>query len=304
MDKVTTAALEELKRQGFKAQSVSVSHLPELREDIERYFRQGLVDEKIRDSYMRFQYDAEKTLPGAQTIFIVSIHQPITRVRFAWHDRDIGADIPPTYIGKEDDARVKATLLSVLEPAGYRIARALVPVKTLAIRAGLAQYGRNNITYVSSFGSFQRLVAFFANCPCDADSWQELKVMKACERCTLCRDTCPTGCIPSDRFLIHAERCLTWLNEIEEEFPQWVQPEWHNALIGCMRCQLVCPANKIQNNIVMEGTTFTEEETGLILQKTPYEKLPEETRKKLSAIAFDYSYSVLARNLKALIARQ
>jgi len=49
-----------------------------------------------------------------------------------------------------------------------------------------------------------------------------------------------------NRFLIHAENWLGFLNEMEPDFPYWVQlqPDWHNALIGCMRCQFMYPVNK------------------------------------------------------------
>jgi epoxyqueuosine reductase len=125
--------------------------------------------------------------------------------------------------------------------------------------------------------------------------------MKACETCLKCLENCPTQCISTDRFLIHAENCLTWLNENEGDFPDWVKPDWHNALIGCMRCQLICPVNKTQIKNVAEGPAFSEKETGLLLQKVPFDKLAEETREKLISISANDWYEVLTRNLSVLM---
>ncbi|MDO9333034.1 MAG: 4Fe-4S double cluster binding domain-containing protein [Dehalococcoidales bacterium] len=301
MTGVINTTQAELEKNGFKVKTVSITHLSELQEDIDKFHRQGLLDKQLSDSYLRFQYGTPEDLPGATIIFIIAVPQPITRAQFTWQGTTYEADIPPTYIGKTDDTRVKDILTSVLKPAGYRLARARLPVKTLAVRSGLMQYGRNNITYVPGMGSFQRLVAFYSDCPTERDDWQELKVMKACETCFKCLENCPTQCISTDRFLIHAENCLTWLNESEGDFPDWVKPDWHNALIGCMHCQLICPVNKTQIKKVADGPIFSEKETGLLLQKIPSDKLAEVTRDKLVSISANDWYEVLARNLRVLI---
>jgi len=301
MSEIAETALRELRKHGFKAKTVSVTHLPELQEDVDRLIREGSVRKAFQETYLQFKYNASEVLPGVRTVFIVAIPQPITRVTFVRKGKTYRTDIPPTYIGKSDEARVKDVLSIVLEPVGYRFIRASLPVKTLAVRSGLAQYGRNNITYVAGFGSFHRLMPLYADCPHEKDSWQELKMMKVCENCFACVENCPTHSILPDRFLIDAERCLTRLNEVEGVFPDWVQPHWHNALVGCMLCQAACPVDRAQLKKISSGPQFTEEETELLLQSTPWEKLPEETRQKIADITFDDDYDILVRNLAALI---
>jgi len=69
-----------------------------------------------------------------------------------------------------------------------------------------------------------------------------------------------------------------------------------------MRCQFVCPVNKPYIHKTTVGPSFSEEETGLILDNMPWEKLSLETQQKLDDI---YGvYSLLARNLGALIEKQ
>jgi hypothetical protein len=52
------------------------------------------------------------------------------------------------------------------------------------------------------------------------------------------------------------------------------------------------------------GPEFSEEETGLILNKTPVEKLPPATRQKLDRLIVDDLYSIMGRNLRVLIENQ
>jgi epoxyqueuosine reductase len=168
----------------------------------------------------------------------------------------------------------------------------------------LAKYGRNNISYVPGMGSFLRLIAFYTDYPCEEDNWQEASMMEACENCSLCRETCPTGCIPSERFLIHAENCLTHFNEDEFDLPKWLQSDWHNSLIGCMKCQAVYPVNKPYLNKIETGPDFSEAETELILNKASVEKLSPETRMKLDRMVEDGIYPVMGRNLRMLIEQE
>ena len=288
---------------GFKARSVSIQRLAEVKEDIEKLKRQGLPDKHLAEVYLQFDYDVTASLPGVQSLLIIAIPQPVTRATFSWRNKVYTGDIPPTYIGKTDDARVKDTLTTLVGPE-FKLVRVQLPVKTLAVKSGLAQYGKNNITYVPGFGSYHRLVAFATDRSWQEDSWNESKMMKICEACNKCRENCPTHCIPADRFLLHAENCLTWHNEREDIFVNWIKPEWHHMLIGCMRCQLVCPVNRDQLNKIVPGVAFSEEETARLLQKTPWNTLSDEIRRKLTEIAMDDSYEVLARNLEVLIKAQ
>jgi len=116
-----------------------------------------------------------------------------------------------------------------------------------------------------------------------------------------CLRECPTGSIPERRVLIEVETCLTLLNESEGDFPDWLEASAHNALIGCMRCQTVCPANRGHLRIVGPAEIFYKRETEAILRQTPLSELPRQTQEKLARIDMDANYSVLPRNLAALI---
>jgi epoxyqueuosine reductase len=127
--------------------------------------------------------------------------------------------------------------------------------------------------------------------------------MERCRGCDLCQIACPTGAIAADRFLLHAEKCLTYHNEMPADtpFPAWIKPEWHNCLIGCIRCQAACPENKPFLNVIGETAEFSEEETQLLLKGTPLDQIPPETLTKMQLLSLTDYISELPRNLAVLL---
>jgi epoxyqueuosine reductase len=176
-----------------------------------------------------------------------------------------------------------------------------LPLKTLAVSSGLALYGRNNITYVPGMGSFLQLVGAFSDMPCDSDSWTGPRALTRCESCDACLRRCPTGAIRDSDFLIRQERCLTYHNEAEGDFPAWIDPAWHHCLVGCMHCQMICPENKDVIRWFEDRAEFSEMETALLIRGTPFDRLPTETTAKLESLEINEPYHLLCRNLAALI---
>ncbi|MFB0533733.1 MAG: 4Fe-4S double cluster binding domain-containing protein, partial [Anaerolineae bacterium] len=159
--------------------------------------------------------------------------------------------------------------------------------------------------YVPGMGSFHRLVAFYSDLPCQEDNWQELQMMESCQNCSACLVSCPTGAITSERFLLRAERCITFHNERAGDFPfpAWLDPSWHNCLIGCLHCQRVCPQNKDFLEWVEEGAEFSQEETALILEGVPLDQLPATTATQWKQLGLDEDYDIFPRNLRVLLRR-
>jgi epoxyqueuosine reductase len=141
---------------------------------------------------------------------------------------------------------------------------------------------------------------------CEQDDWREPKVMELCERCRACLQGCPTGAIELERFLLRAERCITFLNEKPGQvaFPEWMEASWHNYLVGCMRCQRVCPENRKVRDWVEEGGEFSEEETGLLLKGGPQAELPAVLVEKLERWDLLDYLDIMPRNLNALLGRR
>ncbi|HHY44502.1 MAG TPA: epoxyqueuosine reductase [Firmicutes bacterium] len=179
-----------------------------------------------------------------------------------------------------------------------------------AARAGLVEYGRNNITYSSEFGSFQQLAAFVTDASLEPLSGPSLSLanrepvqMEDCRDCERCFRACPTGAIDSDRFLLHAERCLTASNEFPGDWPEWVDPKSHSALVGCMKCQTVCPRNKGLLEVQKLDEEFTLEETEALLAGESYADPPrwQAVEKRFEAVGLPGYSAFAGRNLRALL---
>jgi epoxyqueuosine reductase len=302
----------QLTQRGYKGRIVSIQHLGDLQEEIEGRCKEGLFDQELYQTYLAaFTFCPPDSLPEARSIIVVAVPQPQTGVTFTWIGERVRFIIPPTYFERGTENGVRELLARVLEPAGYRVAEAVLPKKLLAVRSGLAAYGKNNISYVPGMGSFYGLVAVYSDLPAQEDHWREPRMMESCRNCSACLRHCPVGAIPSaplrtgtsERFLLRAERCITFHNEKPGDvpFPAWIDPSWHNCLIGCLHCQRVCPQNREFLHWVEERVEFSQEETALLLQGVALDQLPPATVKKLEQSDVIKLLDVLPRNLGVLL---
>jgi epoxyqueuosine reductase len=127
--------------------------------------------------------------------------------------------------------------------------------------------------------------------------------MDRCHDCSACLRSCPTGAIGPDRFLLRAELCTTFHNEqpVEVDFPEWIDPTWHDCLVGCLHCQRVCPENRDVLRWIEEGPEFSAEETELLVQGVAVDRLPSATAEKLEQSDLGQVVELLPRNLKVLL---
>jgi epoxyqueuosine reductase len=299
---ITDVLQSEFGKHQAKFRTISIVHLKDLQTEINKWKRDKLITEKFfKQNYSQFSFKPPKTLPNACSIIVIGVPQKIIPVNFFYKGERYQTVLPPTYVYSEVRTTCKEILSRILENKGYFVERAILPLKLLAVKSGLAKYGKNNICYVDGMGSFTRLESFYTDYRFFPDDWHEEQIMKSCTNCSLCQNACPTHCIPKERVLIHADHCLTYLNENKGDFPSWVPVRSHNALLGCMRCQMVCPQNKKFIQYDKQPIDFTEEETSIILHKTPREHLSKAFAKKLIHFDIDEDYTLLERNLFVLM---
>jgi epoxyqueuosine reductase len=289
-EQVIQRLLTQIEKWGYKARIISARHLSSLRKEIDTWRRKKAIsDELDRDYLEEFDFKTQVNPFKAESIIIVVSPQPITRISFTVNGKSIPVIIPPTY-NHSTDEQVENLLLRILEPEGFHVAKIILPWKSLAVHSGLAEYGKNNISYVKGMGSFFRLTAFYSDLPSQQDTWIEHQTMERCHNCSACLKSCPTKAISSERFLLHAERCLTFHNESQRDFPAGLDPAWHHCLLGCLRCQIICPENKALRNWTEDRGTFSEAETTLLLDRSQTDELPARTLKKLEEL-FMIEYS-------------
>jgi len=299
-DQTAESICSELKEKGYRGAVVPIEHVTQLKYEIEENISQGKIDAGLYERYLAgFEFDVTTRLPKARSIIITAAPQPQRKVTFHFNGQTYPVIIPPTYYN-DTDAQIRNILQNILSSKDYQLYPTALPSKLLAVRSGMAKYGKSNIAYVEGLGSFARLKAFLSDMPSGRSDWLEAQVMAECDGCKACLNECPAKAIVPDRFLIHAERCITFFNEDTAEFPEWIEPAWHNSLIGCMRCQLVCPVNKRFIKWVEEGEDFDEAETQLILNGVPIDRIPAGTVGKLNR-CYMMDLDVLPRNLRALL---
>ncbi len=295
----------KLLKENCKVSVVSTSHIVELQQEIEGRRNKGEFNEEFSREYLPgFRFTPSSDVANAQSLIVVAMSRPQTQATFIWKGKSQSFILPPTYTAYDEKRiYVERAVAEEVGKDGYKVATAMLPLKLLAVRSGLAEYGRNNIAYVSGMGSFLRLTAVYSDKPCEKDSWQEARVMKRCETCDLCIRACPTSAISPDRFLLRAEKCLTYHNEKKGSipFPEWIKPSWHNCIIGCIRCQAVCPENKKVLHWIEETAEFNEAETKLLLKGAPLEQVPASTLEKLKLLSLTDYFDMLPRNLSVLL---
>jgi epoxyqueuosine reductase len=300
-DEIEILICSKLEEKGYRGTVLPIEYTTQLKYEIEEGLSQKKIDAGLYKKYLSsFKFNVTADLPTIRSIIVTAAPQPQRKVTFHFNGQTYSVIIPPTYYADTDD-QIRNILENILNTNGYQLHRAALPLKLLAVRSGMAKYGKNNIAYIEGLGSFMRFRAFLSDMPTGRGDWSESRVMKECDSCKACLKACPTSAIVPGRFLIHAERCITYLNEWPEEFPEWIDPAWHNSLVGCMKCQLVCPVNKRFIKWVEEGEAFGEAETELILDGVPLDRIPPETAHKLNHGYMLEYLDVLPRNLRALL---
>ena len=290
----------------FQYRTVAIEHLAEMRNTLEklngklRISRQRTIQGYLAD----LEYQAPKELPNARSLIVVSTPWRLRSVGFRWNSAQYTLLVPGGYFYYENKAFREMLRSQVARQAvgdaGAKLVFANPPLKTLAVRTGLAEYGRNNITYVDRYGSFQVLWAFFSEAAL-ADQWtRPYRMMRICEGCSLCMRGCPTQAIRESDFLIDAGRCLTTYNEMKEPIPEWIDAKAHHALIGCLKCQFDCPANRGLNYSYERVADLSEAETTLLLNERSDSKLEADISEKLKSLGDWYAKDMkyLSRNVR------
>ncbi|OGD35882.1 hypothetical protein A2V94_07665 [Candidatus Atribacteria bacterium RBG_16_35_8] len=299
-----------LKKYNYKAGIIPFKRLKELEDDINGLYKNKYINEAIYKLYLsNFSYNIEEGRYSfkPESVIIIAVPRPQNRICFNIENKRLPVIVPPAYIGQRKiNLKIKDILDCYLGGTGYKVlhTRSQVPEKLIAAYSGLTWYGKNNISYIREFGSFFHLASFFSNISCDYENWHGKKELEDCLECRECMKNCPTGAITDKRFLIHAERCLTFFNEEPGDFPAWVNPQSHNCLVGCMKCQIICPYNKPFINYIEDIGEFTAEETEILLRSLPDEKLTPSIKDKIELLDLQNFISVIPRNLKVLLKKE
>lgn len=298
----TAIGLEE---RGWRARSVPVERLDDLRQQVAGVIATADIPPVfLNDLGGWTHFTLPATLPDVRSVIVGAARRPATQAGLLVGGRRHTVVVPPHYANGYHvvPPLFEQAVSAVLASSGHRAVSFEPPLKALAAHTGLARYGRTNVVYVDGFGSYVLLAACVSDAPPPLDAaWQEPRLLDDCRDCDACRAACPSGAIAGDRFLLHGERCLTYVNEDDLPFPSWVRPEWHTCAVGCLRCQLACPANARAELLVDPPQVFDEAESAALLEGADPATLSTETRRKMARCGLDYLAAPMARNMTELI---
>lgn len=199
----------------------------------------------------------EKLLPGAQSALV-----------FATAYRGQAANIARYAQGQDYHLVLRSRIQSLVEAlqqdfpeAGFLIAVDTKPVleRSLAQVSGIGFIGKHGCIIVPGAGSYVFLSVLLTTLP--ADTWKEPEtddeeVSRArlraqdnsdpwdrCAQCRACLDACPTQAFAAPGVL-DARRCISYLTiEYRGEIAEDLAENIGERIVGCDRCQEVCPYN-------------------------------------------------------------
>lgn len=183
------------------------------------------------------------------------IPEGMTHVIVMGHEMDF--DLVETYpsavagaaTGREysHEAAIVMQLAAYIRNLGYDATASMndsALVIPYAIKAGLGEYGRNQMVLTPEFGPRVRFSKIFTNLPLAVDVPRRLGVTEYCEICTKCADACPPKALPKGAPVVGSDSPSTvkgvkkWSANCEACFGYWAKIK-----TDCAICMRVCPFN-------------------------------------------------------------
>jgi epoxyqueuosine reductase len=282
--------------------------LKEVKKELEQRKVTKEIDPNLFEEYLSFIRDLDTSEKDhSSSLIVVAVPRPAHIVTFELDTKIIKMILPPTYVGYRSlFETIRQELENQVFAGQVKVTTLSAPLKALASLLGLVSYGRNNITYIPEFGSYYQLVGFLVDTQLSQTELIEnkrKKELKECAKCEACIKACPMGVISKDRFLIRAEKCYTLFSESISPIPAEIRPPSPDCIIGCMRCQRVCPVNKGRLKYQDSGVSFSSEETHAILDSERMNpKLSEAIAAKFSALGLSESSDIAFRNFRNFMA--
>ena len=122
-----------------------------MQEDIDKLDRGGkLSNNEIFRGYIRdFKFTVPDDFPEAKSIIVTAVYTPLLVVNVHYNKQVYEILNPPPYVRKPitpEDVE-QAFVNHIIQEKGFKLQRTVsVHLKLLAVRSGLAKYGKNNIT--------------------------------------------------------------------------------------------------------------------------------------------------------------
>ncbi len=146
------------------------------------------------------------------------------------------------------EAAIVIQLASYIRNLGYQATGSMNDTALAipyAIKAGLGEYGRNQMVITPQFGPRVRFSKIFTSAPLLVSRPRRFGITQYCDRCTKCAEACPPKALPfgapttetASRSTIKGVR--KWSANCEKCFGYWAK-----LRTDCAICMRVCPFNR------------------------------------------------------------
>jgi epoxyqueuosine reductase len=137
-------------------------------------------------------------------------------------------------------SRKRDALAGELRRRGVQVtATDRLPLKSMAVRAGVGWQGEHSLVVNRGLGSWITLGCLLLDTELEPDDPQE----SGCGGCTACMAACPTGAIKAPG-VIDANRCIDYLTCKTGLVSHDLRERMGNRIVSCDRCQEACPYNR------------------------------------------------------------
>ena len=143
------------------------------------------------------------------------------------------------YIASNCGYHAMKRLLASLTENGVRAERAETPYREQLASYGVGSRMDNQLLFLEPYGTYFGLQGAMLALPEPVAYTPRREPNEICDHCGQCRDVC-FGAIKGD-YAFDWTRCIHTYME-GDPIPQDAM-EWLPSLLGCMRCQAVCPKN-------------------------------------------------------------
>ena len=258
-----------------------------------------------------FDFAVPAAVAVPRSLIVVAVPHACARITVTVDGRTVAVPIPTTYCHhQETQELVAAALAAALAPAGFTAALMRLPEKLLAVCAGVARYGRNNIAYVEGSGSFVELAVCVSDLATEADPWTGLARPRTLRDLRRLPARLSVGG-HRRRSLSAARRALPDLAQRKRRALRVVDRPASGTSASGAACAVSASVPKTCRTAtaVAETADFDERETALLLAGIDHDLLTGEPGlrgklEELGLLGYDDAFLgvTLARNLKALLA--
>lgn len=189
--------------------------------------------------------EADNTLPEGLTHVIVMAHSMDFDLVDTYPSALAGASSGREY---SHEAAIAIQLAAYIRGLGFEAVASMndtALVIPYAIKAGLGEYGRNQMVLTREFGPRVRFSKIFTSLPLHVDTPKPLGLAAYCNACTICAEACPPKALPlgSPEFESGSPSTIKgvkkWSANCEKCFGYWAKLK-----SDCAICMRVCPFNR------------------------------------------------------------